>query len=78
MMGKDMLTITPEELAALRSMADGRCRIELAAILDVPEPELDARLTILFRKMRVTTAREAADECVRRGLSSAFCALTHP
>jgi DNA-binding NarL/FixJ family response regulator len=63
-----LLRITPGERAALQLLAEGKGRIELAASLEVPEVEVDARLRALFSKMGVRTAREAADASVKRGL----------
>jgi len=63
-----VLQITPGERAALQLLVRGKTRGELAASLEVSEPEVDARLTALFRRMGVETESEAAAECVRRGL----------
>jgi DNA-binding NarL/FixJ family response regulator len=61
--------ITPGERAALQLLAEGKCRGELADSLEVSEPEVDARLMALFKRMGVETEREAAAECVKRGLN---------
>jgi DNA-binding CsgD family transcriptional regulator len=66
-----LLRITPAERTALQLLAEGKGRTELAASLDVSEVEVEARLMVLFRRMGVRTAREAAAECVRRGLTGA-------
>jgi len=66
-----VLQITPAERAALQLLARGRSRRELAVSLEVSEPEVEARLTALFRRMGVETENEAAAECVRRGLLTA-------
>ena len=65
-----MLHITPGERAALQLLAQGKCRGELADPLEVSEREVDARLMALFKKMGVATEREAAAECVKRGLTA--------
>jgi len=66
-----VLQITPAERAALQLLVQGKTKEELAASLEVTEPEVDARMTALFRRMGVETETEAAAECVRRGLLSA-------
>ena len=63
-----LLQIEPLERAALQLLADGKSTSELAAALHLPEPDIDARLATLFTRMGVTTQREAAAECVKRGL----------
>ena len=72
-----MLHITPGERAALRLLAEGKSRRELAASLEVSEPEVEARLMALFRRMGVKTEREAAAECVKRGLLSDEMSVLH-
>ena len=62
-----MLHITPGERAALRLLAEGKSRRELAASLEVSEPEVEARLMALFEEMGVKTEREDAAQCVKRG-----------
>jgi len=63
-----VLHITPGERDALRLIDEGRGRCEVAASLDVPECELDSRLAGLFNRMGVKSEREAAAECLKRGL----------
>jgi DNA-binding CsgD family transcriptional regulator len=63
-----MLCITPGERAALQLLSEGKSRSELAASLQVPEPDLDSRLTALFSRLGVKTEQEAAAESVRRRL----------
>ena len=65
-----MLHITPGERAVLRLLAEGQSTSELAASLEVSEPEVEAQLMALFRRMGVETEREAAAEFVKRGLLS--------
>ena len=74
---KQVLHITPGERAALRLLAEGKSRRELAASLEVSEPEVEARLMALFRRMGVKTEREAAAECVKRGLLSDEMGVLH-
>ena len=63
-----LLQIDPMERVALQLLADGKSTSELAAVLHLSESDIDARLAALFTRMGVTTQREAAAECVKRGL----------
>ena len=63
-----LLQIDPMERVALQLLADGKSTSELAAALQLSESDIDARLAALFTRMGVTTQREAAAECVKRGL----------
>jgi DNA-binding NarL/FixJ family response regulator len=51
--------LTPRELAALRSLADGRSNKEIAAALDISERTVKTHLAHLFEKLGVTSRTEA-------------------
>jgi DNA-binding NarL/FixJ family response regulator len=60
--------LTPRELAALRSLADGRSNKEIAAALDISERTVKTHLGHLFDKLGVTSRTEAVRVASRRGL----------
>lgn len=60
--------LTPRELAALRSLADGRSNKEIAAALDISERTVKTHLAHLFEKLGVTSRTEAIKVASRRGL----------
>ena len=60
--------LTPRELAALRSLADGRSNKEIAAALDISERTVKTHLAHLFEKLGVTSRTEAVRVAARRGL----------
>ena len=60
--------LTPRELAALRSLADGRSNKEIAAALDIRERTVKTHLAHLFEKLGVTSRTEAIKVASRRGL----------
>lgn len=60
--------LTPRELAALRSLADGRSNKEIAAALDISERTVKTHLAHLFEKLGVTSRTEAIRVASRRGL----------
>jgi len=60
--------LTPRELAALRSLADGRSNKEIATALDISERTVKTHLAHLFEKLGVTSRTEAIKVASRRGL----------
>ena len=60
--------LTPRELAALRSLADGRSNKEIASALDISERTVKTHLAHLFEKLGVTSRTEAIKVASRRGL----------
>ena len=60
--------LTPRELAALRSMADGRTNKEIATALGISERTVKTHLAHLFEKLGVTSRTEAVKVASRRGL----------
>ena len=60
--------LTPRELAALRSLADGRTNKEIAAALAISERTVKTHLAHLFEKLGVTSRTEAVKVASRRGL----------
>jgi DNA-binding NarL/FixJ family response regulator len=60
--------LTPRELAALRSLADGRSNKEIAAALAISERTVKTHLAHLFAKLGVTSRTEAVKVASRRGL----------
>ena len=60
--------LTPRELAALRSLADGRTNKEIAAALGISERTVKTHLAHLFEKLGVTSRTEAVKVASRRGL----------
>jgi DNA-binding NarL/FixJ family response regulator len=60
--------LTPRELAALRSLADGRSNKEIAAALGISERTVKTHLAHLFEKLGVTSRTEAIKVATRRGL----------
>ena len=60
--------LTPRELAALRSLADGRSNKEIATALDISERTVKTPLAHLFEKLGVTSRTEAIKVASRRGL----------
>jgi DNA-binding NarL/FixJ family response regulator len=60
--------LTPRELAALRSLADGRSNKEIAVALDISERTVKTHLAHLFEKLGVTSRTEAIKVATRRGL----------
>jgi DNA-binding NarL/FixJ family response regulator len=60
--------LTPRELAALRSMADGRSNKEIAVALGISERTVKTHLAHLFEKLGVTSRTEAVKIASRRGL----------
>ncbi len=60
--------LTPRELAALRSMADGHSNKEIAAALGISERTVKTHLGHLFEKLGVTSRTEAVKVATRRGL----------
>ena len=60
--------LTPRELAALRSMADGHTNKEIAAALGISERTVKTHLAHLFEKLGVTSRTEAVKVATRRGL----------
>ena len=60
--------LTPRELAALRSLADGRSNKEIAAALGISERTVKTHLAHLFEKLGVTSRTEAVRVATRRGL----------
>jgi len=66
--GSVLLQITPSEHVVLQSLAEGRSRGQVAALLELRDRELDAMLLGLFARMRVASEPEAVAAAVRRGL----------
>jgi DNA-binding NarL/FixJ family response regulator len=60
--------LTPRELAALRSMADGRTNKEIAVALGISERTVKTHMAHLFEKLGVTSRTEAVKIASRRGL----------
>jgi len=60
--------LTPRELAALRSMADGRTNKEIAVALGISERTVKSHMAHLFEKLGVTSRTEAVKIASRRGL----------
>jgi DNA-binding NarL/FixJ family response regulator len=60
--------LTPRELAALRSLADGRSNKEIAVALGISERTVKTHLAHLFEKLGVTSRTEAVKVASRRGL----------
>jgi DNA-binding NarL/FixJ family response regulator len=60
--------LTPRELAALRSLADGRSNKEIAVALGISERTVKTHLAHLFEKLGVTSRTEAVKIASRRGL----------
>jgi DNA-binding NarL/FixJ family response regulator len=60
--------LTPRELAALRSMAEGHTNKEIAAALGISERTVKTHLAHLFEKLGVTSRTEAVKVATRRGL----------
>jgi DNA-binding NarL/FixJ family response regulator len=63
-----LLHITPHERAALQLLANGVETRGIADGLGVTEPELEARLNLLFARMGATSRAEAVAAAGRRGL----------
>ena len=62
------IQLTPRELAALRLMADGKAKKEIAADLGISERTVKTHLGHLFEKLGVTSRTEAVKVATRRGL----------
>ncbi len=60
--------LTPRELAALRSLADGRSNKEIAVALGISERTVKTHLAHLFEKLGATSRTEAVKIASRRGL----------
>ena len=63
-----MLHITPSERAALKLLAAGKARHEIADHLQISENGVDAHLAMLFTRMGVAGPAEAVRAAFRRGL----------
>ena len=64
----NILHITPGERAALQLLATGDPTCEVARCLGLNESEVDAELTLLFRRMGARSRSEAIATASRRGL----------
>jgi DNA-binding CsgD family transcriptional regulator len=64
-----LLQITPNERAALQSLANGDEPEDVARSLALSEPQVETQLLLtLFSRMGVRTSREAVNAAARRGL----------
>jgi DNA-binding CsgD family transcriptional regulator len=63
-----ILQMTPSERRALQLLARQRPPAEIAVCLDVTASDVGWHLHALFARMGVSSAREAVDSAVRRGL----------
>jgi len=63
-----LLQITPNEQAALQSLANGDEPEDVARRLGLSERQVETQLSTLFRRMGVRTSREAVNAAARRGL----------
>jgi DNA-binding NarL/FixJ family response regulator len=63
-----LLQITPDERAALQSLANGDEPEDVARRLALSEPQVETQLSTLFSRMGVRTSREAVNAAARRGL----------
>jgi DNA-binding CsgD family transcriptional regulator len=59
-----LLQITPDDLAALQSLANGDKPEDVARRLGMSERQVET----LFRRLGVRTSKEAVDVAARRGL----------
>lgn len=59
-----LLQITPDDLAALQSLANGDEPEDVARRLGLSERQVET----LFRRLGVRTSKEAVDAAARRGL----------
>jgi DNA-binding NarL/FixJ family response regulator len=59
-----LLQITPDDLAALQSLANGEEPEDVARRLGLSERQVES----LFRRLGVRTSKEAVDVAARRGL----------
>ena len=63
-----MLHITPWERSALELLAAGTSTRDMSSRLDIPEPEIQLRLSTLFARMGAATPADAIASAFRRGL----------
>jgi DNA-binding NarL/FixJ family response regulator len=63
-----VLHITPDDRAALQSLANGDEPEAVARRLGLSERQVETQLSALFRRMGVRTSREAVNAAARRGL----------
>jgi DNA-binding NarL/FixJ family response regulator len=63
-----VLHITPWERAVLVLLASGTNTHDIASRLDLPEPEVQLRLSTLFARMGAATPADAIAAAARRGL----------
>lgn len=66
--GVTRVQLTPREMAALRSMADGKSNKEIAGELGISDRTVKTHLGHLFGKLGVTSRTEAIKVATRRGL----------
>lgn len=66
--GVTRVQLTPREMAALRSMADGKSNKEIARDLGISDRTVKTHLGHLFEKLGVTSRTEAIKVATRRGL----------
>lgn len=66
--GVTRVQLTPREMAALRSMADGKSNKEIARELGISDRTVKTHLGHLFEKLGVTSRTEAIKVATRRGL----------
>ena len=66
--GVTRVQLTPREMAALRSMADGKSNKEIAEELGISDRTVKTHLGHLFGKLGVTSRTEAIKVATRRGL----------
>ena len=66
--GVTRVQLTPREMAALRSMADGKSNKEIARELGISDRTVKTHLGHLFGKLGVTSRTEAIKVATRRGL----------
>lgn len=66
--GVTRVQLTPREMAALRSMADGKSNKEIAEELGISDRTVKTHLGHLFEKLGVTSRTEAVKVATRRGL----------
>ena len=63
-----LLHITPNDRAALQSLANGDEPEVVARRLGLSERQVETQLSTLFKRMGVRTSREAVNAAARRGL----------
>jgi len=68
-----LLQITPNERAALQSLANGDDPEDVARHLCLSEQQVETPLATLFSRMGVRTSREAVNAAARRGLLTSSC-----